>query len=1175
MSDKLAVGKPKDMTSAIPTPDALRDKLGEMVVNDLLGPAGGPDEELSHYEDRVSGRYLIGSLAPKATPVEADEMDGLGTSGDGDQDEDESDSAMPAAATFFPSSIGLSFVIVAEAAAFEVLAAWGRYGKIRSATQTAKDGSPSLVWKRTPFEGSVLTVPLAAGPFGPLRPCPAEDPDVVVQGLIRQTPNGWVVTVFLVNTTEEREKNKDGAWVFQPKLSVRGAGDPPRPVFVQRHDWHRDLSKMDALTREETETLEMLYRHRLEFAVGHGVSVHVTLPEPNADRAAMIETTFVPQAELEQQTPPTVDDNADLAGVNLDMKVLADLPHAELIVSLRKLVTAYGNWLLREQAKVTMPSERLEKHGAAAARALERCLRAKTRINEGIDLIDRNAVAEKAFRFANRAMALQRVHSIYSRKVRKGEVEAGSPLDLWDVPKDRSWRLFQLAFILLNLPAITDLHHHDRSHETEAVADLLWFATGGGKTEAYLGLTAYTLAIRRLQGEVEGRAGDHGIGVLMRYTLRLLTLQQFQRATALICACEMIRRGDTGTWGSVPFRLGLWVGGKVTPNYLKQAAESLRQPRTGGIPVGNGGTPHQLTSCPWCGREIRAHHIKVYEAPGDVGRCVTYCGDPLGTCDFSEAKACKEGLPVMVVDEDIYRRPPSLLIATVDKFAQMPWKGETQMLFGQVSGLCLRHGFRSPEIDDSGNHPARGELQRTQPAAHGPLRPPDLIIQDELHLISGPLGSMVALYETAVDELCSWTVGGKRVRPKVVASTATIRRAPDQVQKLFLRSLDVFPPQGTAITDSFFSVQRPAGAAYPGRRYLGICAFGRRYPAAMIRVYTAVMAAAQKLYDTYDTLADPWMTLAGYFNSIRELAGTRRLVEDDIKNRLRDANQRGLGKRRISMGAVEELTSRKSSSDIPGILERLEIPFEKAREAQREADRKAGRKPSVVPYDVVLASNMISVGVDIDRLGLMVVAGQPKMTSEYIQATSRVGRSRSGPGLVVTLFNWARPRDLSHYESFEHYHSTFYKHVEALSVTPFSARALDKGLSGVMVALMRLGEERMNANRAAGELKDTDPVLPGVMRRLVERAQATTDPSVGARVGQMLMERRDIWLARVRGQTDHRLGYQAEAEGVVGLLSPAGADNKDKFACLNSLRDVEGTVDLVLESNPSGLLITR
>jgi hypothetical protein len=1115
-------------------------------------------------------------LAPKSTPVEAEEQDSLATDETDDAEVGPTDASTPPAATFYPNSIGISFVVENAAKAILVKTEWGRYRRVKSATQISKKTAAAAnVWKREPFVGDPLPLPLQDGVFGPLQLRPDTDPTVVLQGKIRKTPRGWVVTVFFVNTQPEQDRKKDEAWVFQPKVRVLDAAVPPQPIFVQRRDWKHDLTRMDPISREETESLEMLYRHRLEFAVGHGISVHATLPEPEAIQAQMLETEFVPCSEVEQQTPPTPADDANLAGVVLDMKELAQMAKPALLASLRQMQSAYNDWIQRETAKKGDPAERLGDHQAAAQRALDRCQRANFRIAEGIDLIENDPQAEAAFRFANHAMWQQRVRSTYARKVRKKELPVGAPVDPVDMPENRTWRLFQLAFVVLNLPSITRFDHPERSHETDAVADLLWFATGGGKTEAYLGLTAYVLALRRLQKDIEGRAGDHGIAVLMRYTLRLLTLQQFQRAAALMCACEMIRQADTAKWGTVPFRLGLWVGSKATPNTLKQAAESLRQNNMGGRP-GGGGTPHQIVSCPWCGREIRSQNVKVYEPPSDIGRCVTYCGDATGSCEFSEAKAPKEGLPVMVVDEDIYRRPPSLLIATVDKFAQMPWKGETQQLFGQLDGLCLRHGFLSPEIegDDSGAHPARNALPRVQRQPHGPLRPPDLIIQDELHLISGPLGSMVALYETAVDEMCTWIVNGKRVRPKVIASTATIRRAPDQVRKLFLRKLEVFPPQGTSIKDSFFAIQRPAGETYPGRRYIGICAFGRRYPAAMIRVYVALMASAQKLFDKYDNLADPWMTLTGYFNSIRELAGTRRLVEDDIRTRLRDADQRGLAKRQIRFGAVEELTSRKSGTDIPKILERMEVIFDKAQDALREAAKKAGQQQATRPFDVILATNMISVGVDIERLGLMAVAGQPKNTSEYIQATSRVGRSRSGPGLVLTLFNWARPRDLSHYETFEHYHETFYKHVEALSVTPFSARALDRGLAGVLVALMRLRDQRLNANIKAGELKDVDPEMPGVMDRIIARAVgASGDPSVGTLVRQMLMERRDYWLARVRNQTDHRLGYRDDAQGIVGLLRQTGPGDWELFTCLNSLRDVEGTVNLVLDQNPTGLRV--
>lgn len=1156
-----------------PSPHNIRDELTEMVIKDLLGPAGGADEELDQREDRVRERYLVGMLAPKAVPVDAGTMDELADAESEDVEVGATDISTPSTDTLFPSSMGMSFVVETEVTAILVKSQWGRYKRVTSATQTRRDGSPALVWKREQVIGQPQTIPLRDGTFGPIVPC-KEQPLVLLLGRIRRTPDGWIVTVFLLNQQEEPKQKKDEAWVFQPKITVL---DPEgRPIFTKRQSLTSDLSKMDPITREETETLEMLYRHYLEFAVGHGVSVHVTLPEPLAEKAIAIETEFIPRAEVAQQTPPGASDAGfeNLTGLTLDMKELTELPKAELIANLRIVENAYRDWIAKETSKLSQPAERLAKHQPAVQRSLGRCQRALERIEEGINLIASNTQAEEAFRFANRAMWLQRIHSTYTRKVRKKELKPGETVETFNVPSSRSWRLFQLAFILLNLPSVTNLHHPDRSHETDAVADLLWFATGGGKTEAYLGLAAYVLALRRLQGDIEGRPGDHGMAVLMRYTLRLLTLQQFQRAAALLCACEVIRRENEKKWGNVHFRLGIWVGKKTTPNTTKQSAEILKQTRLGGRPSASG-TPYQITSCPWCGTEIKENHLKVYEAPGDIGRTITYCADSLGLCEFSEAKAPKEGLPVLVVDEEIYRRPPSLLIATVDKFAQMPWKGEVQMLFGRVNGFCPRHGFVSPEIGDAQSHPARGRLPAVKNLPHGPLRPPDLIIQDELHLISGPLGSMVGLYETAVDELCTWEVEGKKVRPKVIASTATIRRAPDQVRKLFLRKLEVFPPQGTGIANNFFSIRREPGSDYPGRRYLGICALGRRYPVTLIRVYVALMAAGQVLYNKYDRLADPWMTLAGYFNSIRELAGTRRLVEDDIRARLRDADQRGLAKRPIRFGAVEELTSRKSGTDIPKILERLEVIFDKSHEAQRKADR-AGRRPVQIPdpYDVVLATNMISVGVDIDRLGLMAVAGQPKTTSEYIQATSRVGRSKDSPGLVCTVYNWARPRDLSHYETFEHYHETFYKHVEALSVTPFAARALDRGLSGVLASLMRLWEERLNANQKAGELKDADPLMPEVFDRIVRRAEnATDDATIGGLVRQMLEQRRDYWLSRIHNATDHRLGYQDERQGVVGLLEQPGMNDWEIFTCLNSLRDVEGTVNLILDPNPNGLRV--
>jgi hypothetical protein len=282
------------------------------------------------------------------------------------------------------------------------------------------------------------------------------------------------------------------------------------------------------------------------------------------------------------------------------------------------------------------------------------------------------------------------------------------------------------------------------------------------------------------------------------------------------------------------------VGQRTTPNTTAQADEAIKlvrgaAPKIGG--AGGAGTPAQLTNCPWCGTPIDpGRHIKVESFAAGRGRTLIYCGDPLGRCPFSERQAPGEGLPVLVVDEEIYRLLPALLLATVDKFAQMPWRGATAMLFGRVSGYCTRHSSRSPELEDSDSHSARNGLPRATTRPHLPLRPPDLIIQDELHLISGPRGTLVGLYETAVDRLACWEVDGRPVRPKVIASTATIRQAGDQVRSLFLRQVEIFPPQGLDAEDTFFAIQRPIDDVYPGRRYLGICAPGRRLKAVLIRV---------------------------------------------------------------------------------------------------------------------------------------------------------------------------------------------------------------------------------------------------------------------------------------------------------------------------------------------------
>lgn len=1130
---------------APPPPGQVRAELEEFVRADLLGPAGGETEEVT---EQVTERYIVGTLAPRGEVIPADEMDRLAEDTEegiaaADDDEEDGDGA-PSQATFFPSSFGLSFVVDGEETDVVVEGSWGRYHR-RDSEVARTDGTFPKVWKREPMSG-VVSLPLVEGPVAETS-FAVDQPEVVLRGRVRRRDGQWVVSLFLVNAQHAVEKLKATRWIFQCELRVRGAGDASAPfrrrgVLVPGAD-HGDAAELRALA--------MRYRSLPEFAVGHGVGVHAELDPVDSSRAVELRTVAMPGHEVPRAESVTAIDEPELAGLVLDMKRLADAPDADLPGMLAPVVVAYESWLAARDAEAGDPVSGLGEFHAETRSALADCREAARRIRAGIEILAEDADAAEAFRFANHAIWLQRVRGVAAALRRRDPKSSIDDLvTRADVPENRSWRPFQLAFLLLGLPALSDPTHPERIGD-DALADLLWFPTGGGKTEAYLGLAAYTFAIRRLKPKLGGYDAGDGVAVVMRYTLRLLTIQQFQRAAALLCACEMIRRGDEQRWGSSPFRLGLWVGGRVTPNTTDAAEEWVRSQkgkRTGQQAAG--GSPYQLTTCPWCGtglqpqRDISVDLVR--------RRTVIACPDPAGACPFTLRRSPGEGIPVLVVDEELYRLPPALVIATVDKFAQMPWRGEAQALFGRVSGRCERHGYRTPDISwEADSHPAKGNHPPARTLPAGPLRPPDLIIQDELHLIAGPLGSLVGLYETAVDYLCTWRLDEQRVRPKVIASTATVRGAERQVAGLVVRRLAVFPPPALDAADSFFARERSLDAS-PGRRYLGVCAHGRRFKQVLIRVYVAGLLAAQTLHDKYgaNEVTDPYMTLVGYFGSLRELGGMRRLVDDDVRARIGRGGARGLVRRRPPI--VEELTSRLSSAQIPQVLDRLALPV--------GGTRGDGQGH---PVDVLLATNMISVGVDITRLGLMVVAGQPKSAAEYIQATSRVGRA--APGLVLTVFNWARPRDLSHYETFEHFHATYNRYVEALSVTPFADRALDRGLTALLVSLIRLADTRWNANRDAEHVDRHLPEIQALAKVITDRAaRVTSEQQVAAEVDQRLDHLLDQWAAQAHAP-NRRLAYRGTSDALsVPLIQSPDSGAWTDWTCLTSLRNVEPGIRLLL-----------
>lgn len=1156
-----------------PTPAAIRDELQRLVVADLHGPLGGEFEEFGR--EAPTERYLLARLAPQGTAIEPDDLDENPAAGDVDPTEPPPEPAAPNITSLSPSSLGCTVYLAGNTTEVTATASWASYERVASEYDTG----PSMLWRRKPAHGQA-TVTLKEGDLTVAELHP-DYPHVVLRGRARRHHGDWLVSLFLVNAQQEPSGRGDAYWLFQVELKLTTpVGDPaflPRPESV---------SGGDAADRAEQRRLAMAHRHTPEFVTGHGAAVHVTTAPGDPMRAIEVRTDSVPTYEVPFTDLPAADRDQDLPGLAdliLDMKDLAEVPDDDLGAGLTPLVTAYLDWIADQEATLAAPERHLSEYMGDAKDAITAARRAATRIEAGIELIRADERARQAFRFANRAMYLQRVHIIAAEARQKNnDITLEAAVAAVDKRENRSWRPFQLAFLLLNLPSLTDPAHPERAVGSTAVADLLWFPTGGGKTEAYLGLTAYTLAIRRLQPDLGGLSSVDGVGVLMRYTLRLLTIQQFQRAAALICAAEVIRRSDPQTWNTQPFRIGLWVGSRVTPNRTSDAADWLKQQRGAkGAPSRALGSPHQLTACPWCGAALEPGRDIAVDLVSR--RTLVTCPDPV--CEFGMNLLHDEGLPVVVVDEEIYRLLPSLVIGTVDKFAQLTWRGETLALFGRVGRRCARHGYVTDDLmatewelsTDTSQHPAKNHYPAARMERVPPLRPPDLIIQDELHLISGPLGSLVGLYEAAVDRLGTWEIipNGSgllsstrqsvpvMVRPKVIASSATVRRASRQIGALFDRHTEVFPPPGIDVRDNFFARQRTPQDR-PGRRYVGICAHGSRMRSVLIRVYVSVLGAAQKVHEKYgkNPVTDPYMTLVGYFNSLRDLGGMRRLVEDDVSARLTRAEDRGLARRYDPL--LKELTSRLSSTEIPGILSQLSVPF----------PRVPG-PGSVPPIDVLLATNMIAVGVDVPRLGVMVVASQPKSTAEYVQATSRVGRT--APGLVFTIFNWARPRDLSHYESFEHFHATFYRHVEALSVTPFADRAIDRGLTGVLVALVREMSRAYNGNMKAGAFDRNDLLADHVVRHLQRRAVSVTgDHATGTAVLAALDARLDQW-NKERKVPGRRLAYDTPgtADDVAPLLRrPDGAALR-RMTCPTSLRDVEPGIRLLLLPEGDPLDVTE
>jgi hypothetical protein len=961
-----------------------------------------------------------------------------------------------------------------------------------------------------------------------------------------------LVTVSLVNRRSDFDGDKSEKAIFQSGLRVEGI-DCRGPWILPYPEFSEEQAKK---WDEETQISRLNYRQYKTFAIGHGCAADWL--NDGSTNVSEVWTDVMPVFEMPTTTPDLSLKNADGSTTQLkvsmrDLAGIAQVP--DPYADLRLLMTSYGSWIdgLKEKS---ISDEELSAQQITKT-VIEKLEHVKGRIDRGLSLLSgQDDSVKQAFQLANEAMFIAQTRGSLPLRIPKwsGENDRGSNWQFEDdfTPYEPSkvpdgigfWRPFQIAFLLMSLQGISEKSHDERDE-----VDLIWFPTGGGKTEAYLGVIAFQLFLLRLRGE-----DPIGVKVLMRYTLRLLTAQQFERATTLFCAMEYIRknRPDLGT---EPFTVGLWVGSATSPNTRSEARSALKRLEEDGQKP----NPFILRRCPWCGSKFgpvtkawtnskgkleRRSTVVGYERDHSSNSVIFQCPDV--KCDFGKSAgsfldphAGGKKLPVSLIDEDLRESPPQLLIATVDKFALMAWQPHLRPFFGRDA--------------DTGEQIAS---------------PPSLIIQDELHLISGPLGSIVGAYETVLEELCTDHRGRQTIKPKIVASTATISRAEQQVRNLYARNqTTLFPPSGFDANASFFAQESRDDnrKLLPGRLYVGVMAPAHlSLQTTQARVFANLMQWPNTPQLT-DKERDPWWTLLCFFNSLRELGSATTLLIGDAREYLRvivDRHKNPDGSiMPIRSPFIEELTSRIPSGEIPEKLGQLNLSYEPTT-AGTESDW-AKR-----PIDVCLASSIIEVGVDVPRLSLMTVIGQPKTTAQYIQVTSRVGRKSVRPGLVFTLYGAGKSRDRSHYERFKSYHQKIYSNVEPTSVTPFSIPAIERTLHALIVSYIRqVSPLRTGAERPTPAPFEIHEYLKKSLKDIINRRVATVSPDQSDYVSGEIEKLFDHWSKHQPAEygSFFNLGQDAQLMHVAGQTPPDDWEERS-WPTLLSMRGVDASAEAEVTS---------
>lgn len=1094
-----------------------RQRLVNWLREQLVGPAAQGHLSMFPLE-----RYPTGVLHPvdpgvtgtdPASPSPAAEADAnlLDDDGDGDGDGEPADGGgpdnpAPARPTrrrryVPPSSAGFSFCVRGDARLL-ITATAARY------RQVAGERSPEGRFQRQEFERS---------PFDPWsvtwKPGGPSTWEIWKEGArkgararagidvrARQHATGTIFTVTLFN----RNRLDPEAFGSRRRLDRTEKSLFEAHIECEIEAGHLlEYPRVDpSLLTEEERELELQYRDRNIYAVGHGTAVDWDI---DPDKAPRIRSEFMPATEVPIVAVASHPEHDEA----LSMRRLAEsIPFEDL----DRFVTDYGDWIAERRREADGLGDSIER--ATANRMCRRMEEAQRRMQRGIGLLRTEPIAAQSFRWANRAMLDQMLQA---------RVAAGKDAD----PDGIRWRPFQLAFLLTAMEStvLEDGDYRD-------VLDLIWFPTGGGKTEAYLGLIAFLIVWRRLK---YGREGG-GTAAFMRYTLRLLTRQQFERAAGVIFALELMRRERPERLGEEPIAIGIWVGGAISPNRFCQALNAVRD-----IAAGKPDAPQKLVvdRCLWCRTDLSIMGAS-YRATDREFQF--HCPDP--ECRFG---GDPRPLPCNVVDEALYERPPALLVGTIDKFARLAWEPRARTFFGA--------GAEGREA----------------------VRPPELVIQDELHLVTGPLGSVAGLYEAGLDALLTC----RGVRPKYVASTATIRTAREQVRRLYARDLAVFPPPGLSCDDSWFA---RTDRGRPGRLYVGYLAPALDQQRCMAPLAAALLAAPQAIFDQEvdrQALLDAWWTQVVYHGSLRGVGNSHNAFMTDVRDFGRRLyGEQGERERAAGdeMGNGNGAVGRPRTGPAPSAVAATPARFancridqltslKPAQENARTFHQLATRRGSNGCLDAVLATNMVSVGLDVARLALMVVNGQPLTTAEYIQASSRVGRDEV-PGLIVANYYRHQARSLSHYESFRPYHESFYRFVESTSVTPFTFQVRTRALHAALVIALRHGCARLRDNRSAGRFDPDNAEAKAIVevfrRRCEDAAGSKRASETAAHIDALIAQWHDE--AR-RCEAERRdLKFQApdRERNAERLLCSHDAARRGLWRTLNSMRNVESTAEFRL-----------